>query len=111
MAQFEGRRSRFGGGGGGGDAKSIRSRHYHGVGLARVAVRIKTVVVGWSEVVTMADTRRFRGKVDRCAIGEWQPLLSVSHNFRFGPVLPCHSGGPAPYVAVYDGSRRSQFSE
>jgi hypothetical protein len=56
LAQFEGRRSRFGGGGGGGDAKSIRSRHYSGVGLARVAVRIKTVVVGWSEVVTMADT-------------------------------------------------------
>ena len=47
---------KIGGGGGGGDAKSIRSRHYHGVGLARVAVRIKTVVVGWSEVVTMADT-------------------------------------------------------
>ena len=56
LAQFEGRRTRFGGGSGGGDAKSIRSRHYHGVGLARVAVRIKTVVVGWSEVVTMADT-------------------------------------------------------
>ena len=42
---------------GGGDAKSIRSRHYNGVGLARVAVRIKKVVVGRSEVVTMADTR------------------------------------------------------
>ena len=55
-AAFEGRRSRFGGGGGGGDAKSIRSRHYHGVGLARVAVHIKMVVVGRSEVVTIADT-------------------------------------------------------
>ena len=39
------------GGGGGGDAKSIRSCHYRDVGLARVAVRIKTVVVGRSEVV------------------------------------------------------------
>ena len=37
---------------------------------------------------------------------ELQPLLSVSHNFRFGPVLPCHLDGPAPYVTVYDGSRR-----
>ena len=61
--------------------KSIRSRHYRDVGLARVAVRIKTVVVGRSEVVTMADTPAVRGKVDRCAIGEWTASPSVSHNF------------------------------
>ena len=61
-------------------AKSVRSRHYHGVGLARVAVHIIMVVVGRSEVVTMADTPAVSGKVDRCAIGEWLPLLSVSHN-------------------------------
>ena len=34
-----------------------------GVGLALVAVRIKTVVVDRSEVVTMADTPAARGKV------------------------------------------------
>ena len=37
---------------------------------------------------------------------ELQPLLTVSHNFRFGPVLTCHLDGPVPYVTVYEGSRR-----
>ena len=97
MAAFEGRRSKFGGGGGGGGgAKSIRSRHYRDVGLARVAVRIKTVVVGRSEVVTMADKPAVRGKVDRCAIGNGS--LSSLCPIIFGSVRFYHAiqMGPHP---------------
>ena len=80
------------------------------MGLARVAVHIKMVVVGRSEVVTMADAPAVRGKVDRCAVGDWISSLSPK-NFRFSPVLPFHSGGPSPYVTVYDSSRRISVSE
>ena len=77
------------------------------MGLARVAVRIKTVVVGWSEVVTMADTPAVsrQGLIDvPLANGSLSSLSPII----FGSVRFYHSimAGPNIGVAVNDGSRR-----
>ena len=82
------------------------------MGLARVAVHIKMVVVGWSEVVTMADTpggvaaRLIDVPLANGSLSSLSPIIFSSIRFYHAILVGHHP--IEPFTTVADAS---QFSE
>ena len=81
------------------------------MGLARVAVHIKMVVVGWSEVVTMADTPAVAARLidvplANGSLSSLSPIIFSSVRFYHAILVGHHP--IEPFTTVADAS---QFSE
>ena len=82
------------------------------MGLARVAVRIKAVVVGWSEVVTMADTPAVsrQGLIDvplaNGSLSSLSPIIFGSVRFYHAILVGPHP--MYPFTTVADASQLSE---